>query len=295
MTALFNRAYTLRLGGLELSGLDIAFKIQRTLRPEPNRAEIIVWNLNEEHRKQLDGQKDRVGRRSDPIHVELEAGYADAQHLIFVGDLTVTYSERDGADIATHIAAGDGSLSWRSARVNFSVQPGTSVKDVLIKTGKAFISGKGNVSDSLNQLSNVIKIESQGNTFPEGTTISGSAVEEFQRLCDSAGLEWSIQNGIIQVKQKGKPLKQSAIDLTPETGLIGSPSVETSPPDPNKKKKQEKVVKCEALMIPGMVPGRKVHLKSESFDGTYEIWEVVYEGDTRGEKWGADLKLRPVS
>jgi hypothetical protein len=77
--------------------------------------------------------------------------------------------------------------------------------------------------------------------------------------------------------------------------LIGSPTVETSPPDPKKTKKQEKHVKCKVLMIAGMVPGRKVRLKSDSFDGTYEITEVLYEGDTMGQDWGADLKLRPAT
>lgn len=294
MSRLFNRAYVLRIDTLEISGLDIAFKIQKTLKPQPNKADIIVWNLTADHRKQLEGQRDRLGKRSAPVHVELEAGYDNDTHLIFTGDLSVVFSERDGADIATHVEAGDGSLSWRQARANFSFQSGTSIKDVLGGVGKALLTGKGNVNDSLNKIGNLIKIDSEGGTFPEGTTVSGSAVEEFQRICDSAGLEWSIQNGVIQVKQKGKPLSQSAIELTPETGLLGSPSVKVSPPDPQKTKKQEKVVKCEVLMIPGLVPGRKVHLKSESFDGVYEIWEVVFEGDTHGEKWGAELELRPL-
>jgi hypothetical protein len=291
MSRLFDRDYVLRVDALEITRLDIAFRVQRTLKAHPNKAEIRVWNLNQEHRGELDRQRDRLGKKQTPVHVELEVGYAGSRHLIYSGDLTIVYSEHDGPDIVTYITSGDGSVAWKTSRVNFGVSAGTQVKDTLKKIAKSMTLGKGNLDEVLRTAS----LPNVGATFSEGTTVSGAAREEFSRLADAAGFEWSIQNGVIQVKEKGKPLTQSAIRLTPESGLIGSPTVETSPPNPGKTKKQEKAVKCRALMIPGMVPGRKVQLESESFDGTYEITEVMYQGDTAGQEWGADLKLRPAA
>ncbi len=291
MSRLFERDYVLRVDTLEITKLDIAFRIQRTLKSQPNKAEFRVWNLNPDHRGELDRQRDRLGKKANPVHVELEVGYVGSRHLIYSGDLTIVYSEHEGPDVITYIASGDGSVAWKASRVNFGVGAGTTVADTLKKLAKSMVLGKGNINEVLSGAT----IPNNGATFSEGTTVSGSAREEFSRLADSAGLEWSIQGGVIQVKEKGKALSQSAILLTPDNGLIGSPTVETSPPDPTKTKKKEKHVKCKALMIPGMVPGRKVQLKTESFDGTYEISEVNYQGDTTGSEWGADLKLRPAA
>ena len=38
---------------VDVSALDIEFKILRSLKPSPNRAVVTLWNVNPEHRAQL--------------------------------------------------------------------------------------------------------------------------------------------------------------------------------------------------------------------------------------------------
>jgi hypothetical protein len=139
--------------------------------------------------------------------------------------------------------------------------------------------------------------------------LSGNVASQLTRVVDSIGLTWSIQSGALQLLEKGKPLDLSAIKLTPKTGLIGSPeaSIDSSvslgspqqfavgakkkvakPPQP----KDPSILRLRTLLIPGMIPGRKIELDSATFKGTYMLMETEAVGQSWSNDWGFNCVAR---
>jgi len=50
---LFDRVIELIVGDIEITGLDIAFEVEKSLQPEPNICDITVYNLGAENRQRL--------------------------------------------------------------------------------------------------------------------------------------------------------------------------------------------------------------------------------------------------
>ena len=260
MTRLFDRRYKLTVDGvIEVEDLDIGFAVSKSIKKHPNKAEIVVYNLSPDTRGKIDGKRDRLGKLTNPVKCELEAGYADGMSLIFAGELHTVFTERQGPDIVTHFASADGLAATRQGSASFSVKKGTGVADVLKKLGRELFKTGTAKLGNLDQIAGSASITGMGSTFPEGTVVDGPAYDELERIADSCGFELSIQNGALQFKRKGQPLDEEAIELSPTSGLIGSPTVEAQQ-DPGKTKPSEKFMLAQCLLIPGIFPGRKVNL-----------------------------------
>jgi hypothetical protein len=134
-------------------------------------------------------------------------------------------------------------------------------------------------------------------------TISGSGQAAMTRLMRNVNLDWSIQNGVLQILSKGVPLAQTAILLTPQTGLLESPhsavnaSVHlTSTKSTKTARKQNpndpSILKLKTMLIPGMVPGRKVDLRTELYNGGYVLTECLYKGESWSTEWFIESTAR---
>jgi hypothetical protein len=58
-------------------------------------------------------------------------------------------------------------------------------------------------------------------------------------------------------------------------------------------REQGALVGVKTLMISGLYPGRKVVLDTAEYHGGYQITECKYVGNTAGNDWNVELKLRP--
>ncbi len=258
---IFGRRWRVQVGDLEVSDLDLTFTLKRTLRTRPGEAVIKLYNLGTPHRTRLLSER-------RPI-VQLSAGY-DPPPLLFRGDARKIEVSRDGSDWITTITAGDGEHAIRTARVATAFAPGTLLADAVRSLAASI--GLG--------LAGAAALTSA--RLEEGAVVRGQAATELTRLCASAGLSWSVQDGTLQLLAVGRGLSRVALELSPDTGLVESPT-----------KAKGATVKAKALLLPDLVPGRLVSLRSETVTGTYRIEEVEATGDTRGDDWYADLTLRP--
>ena len=276
MGKLFDRAYSLKIQTLpliflELSSiagfqqLDFNFRVTRTLSKEPNTCEVNVFNLNPRHRAELEIMANST--------IELKAGYASGSSLIYKGDIRDIENNKESTDWVTTLASGDGEKTIREARVNKSFPPGTTVITVLTAIAKTMAlanDGKGA------QIGNVVAIAPQGALlgagvqFLNGCVVSGPSAKEFDRICRSAGLEWSIQNGIIQLLRAEAPLPVPAVVLSPLTGLIGLPRMGN-----------DGVIFLRSLMIPGLEPGKLIVVATE----TLQITAVAQRCDYLGRQF----------
>jgi hypothetical protein len=261
--------------GLNISGMRIQFEVTKNLKQEPNKAVIKIHNLTKDHRHQIESLPS--------VPVQLDAGYADAgTSTIFLGDLRTAISMREGSDIVTTLGGGDGEKKIQTARTSLSFARGTTAADVLKKLAFNLGVSVGNVNDAGTKIR--VAFANTGNVFTAGTCTMGSASREMTRICRSLGLEWSIQNGKLQILEIGQALAGQAIFLDKQSGMIGSPSVDA-----------KGIMTAHALIQPDVFPGRLLVLQGDTLQGQYRIEETHHTGDTHssGEtSWAVEMKSR---
>jgi hypothetical protein len=259
----FLRSWSLTIDGTDVSQLAMTFRVTKNLKPEPNQAEITVRNLAPATRKRLEAPK--------TLNVILSAGYQPTPHAIFSGEVRFAWSEIDGADIVTTIATGDKEAAIASSRASISMPSNATPQDILTQVAKSMRVGIGNLPQA---------IATQG-LGGVATVIHGAASDALNSITRGAGLEWSIQDGALQVLPNGQALSSTAVVLSAATGLIGSPTVDS-----------KGVMSCRALIAPDLTPGRLVRINGRLLQGDFRIEESQYSGDTHGNDWFVDLHCR---
>jgi hypothetical protein len=283
MGVLFGRVWRVVIGaqigairaGLRVDGHRLHFHVEKSLKPEPNTCTLQVWNLSRAQRAQIEELRPKKGdTRGIPILIE--AGYKDkGPQQIWLGDVRTISTERDGGDWITTLESGDGEKAGQNARINVSFGPGTTPDTALRAIVKALGVDAGNVPVVLAKL----RAAGVGQLFPKRAVLSGSAADHMTNFCRSAGLEWSIQDGAIQILDVGKTAAGFAVRLSPSTGLVGTPSV-----DPDGK------LSCVSLIQPGLRPGSLLVLESATVHGNYRIERAVWDGDTHDTAWYTEIE-----
>lgn len=306
MSTLFRRDWQIIVDTLDVSSLDFEFEVLATLKPEPNKGTITVWNLTRDHIAQLlKRNQPNPGAQLVGIPVQIKAGYVNSIFTIFDGDLNEVGGGREFTDRKVTITGQDGGRAYREGRISATFAAGTSIGTILLQCCRALKIGIGNAAD----FTSSAQINGFGTTIPAQMVLDGSAAKELTRLIKSIGLTWSIQNKSLLLLQKGKPLNQEAIKLTPTTGLLGSPeaaidsTVSLGNPQqfaigakqttakPNKPKNPG-ILKLNTLMIPGLVPGKKISLESDQYTGDYMATECRYRGQSWSGTWGIEVVVR---
>ena len=275
MTELFRRSGKVIIDNIELvidpndpgSALDVAFEVTRSLKPEPNTAEVQVFNMAPQKRNKLE--------ELDKVTVSIEAGYLNNTSLVFLGVARTVFTNRQGPDLVTHVQAGDGEKEFRQGHIDISFKPGVSNAQVLDALVAAVGLGRGNMDSDVLQ----IFLAATEPIFPQGAVLSGQASKVLHFILKSMELDYSIQNGAMQFLEFGAPVAAAAVLLSPETGLVGTPSVDN-----------KGIVSAQALITPDIYPGRIVEINSEFLTGQFRIETCRYSGETSGNNWYVDLE-----
>lgn len=281
---LFDRVVRIALDNVLIEDMHVQFKIKKTLKKEPNTAEIQIYNLNENHRSQLQQHK---------IKVVVEAGYAGILGHLFAGDSRYVDQKRDRADWITKIQCGDGERNYQYRRVAASFSPGTSVTTVA-KT----------VANSMGfTINNVELLDKLPGQFLQGHSAYGKASTELDNLLSGRGIDWSIQDGQIQLLPTDSVASNEYIVLRAgddNSGLVGSPEhgnpEKDVPLTPDQyvvkgsKKRGPPILKVKALLQPGLRPGKLVKIESRGINGFFRIQTVTHTGATAGGEWYSELE-----
>ncbi len=306
MTVQFDRDVRISVDGLDIAGLHASFRVVKTTKKEPNTCEVKIFNLSQPHR-------DRIAQAKDPI-VQIKAGYKGREDvvgglldiavpdvpaglgaiseteepgLIFFGNVRDAYSTFEPPNWITSMESGDGEKGTRFSRINKSFIAGTSLAVVLAEVAKS-IQGVG-IGNTIKQALKG-KLLDAGIAFPNGVTVSGQSTKELDRIVKSAGLEWSIQDGTLQLLELSKPLGDVTIVLKPTTGLIGSPTIGN-----------DGVVRVRSLLNSDIVPGRELEIESKvltqgsSIEGLGVLGEVnLGLDDLLGTDSGSHFRVERV-
>jgi len=252
-------------------GLRIQFKVEKSTDKHPNSSELIITNLNKDSRS---------GLQKKGVKVIIEAGYqSTGVSRIFAGDVRTVDHIRGEATWDTTMKLGDGERSWKFARVNESFAPGTGAGTIL-----KFLANKTGL-----QIGNVpTEVANLTQSFDHGYTVHGPVWRSLSELARSVGYTVSIQAGTVQILRPGATLGNGSTsevpEITPDTGLIGSPEMGT----PEKKGKPQ-LVKFRSLMRPS-TPGAVVKLRSDRYDGFLRVKKCSFDGDTAGGPYYTDYE-----
>lgn len=281
---LFGRVCEITVNDTKVTDLRMQFHVVKTLKRIPNTCEVSIWNLDPDRRAELEqmGGGGKVASRSKlvthtkqqatkGIPVKVEAGYKKSgTSQLYLGDLRFCESVYEKPDWITKVSSGDGLKANKLARVNQSFGPGTSADTVLRALVRSLGVGEGNVNETVAKL----RLSGAAKLFTQGATISGNVARQLDDWARSANLEYSIQDGAIQFLDLGKTLETKAVHITPDTGMVGSPSVDS-----------EGNLTVTTLMIPDVRPGTLLVIDAATVQGNYRAEKVTWQGDTRGEEW----------
>jgi hypothetical protein len=258
------------------SGLRVVFSVEKSLKPEPNKAEIKIYNLAPASRKAV--EQDDPTSTKKVIPVQIDAGYAGTGvSTIFLGNLREAFSTSEGSDVVTTISSGDGNKAVQHSQTLASFPKGTPILAAVQRLANDLGVGIGNLGELF------YKFRSGTAVFSNGATLTGSSAWELTTLLSSLGKEWSIQDGKLQILDRGKTLAKKAFLLNANTGLVETPSINN---------KGE--LKAKTLMLPDVVPGRLLVLDSKHIRGNFRIEKTKHSGDTHDKDWNVEIDAKKL-
>lgn len=298
MSYRFLRYYKLQIGEKgEQEGITIVppmrieFDIQKNTDSEPNESSIKIYNLSPTTRNLVE---------KPDMRCVFYAGYEEEIEplLLCSGDIAYAYSYLDGSDWVTELAVLDGLIEIRDTTISIGYSAGVSSTEILNA-----IAGKMGVTlvapNSLNE-----------RKWQNGFSFYGAARTALDKVVSGSGLEWSVQNGELQIVNKDNLTKRQGVVLAYDTGLIGFPE-RTREAARAKKADEEEVKKAKkrnftlsnqakdgwnvkSLLLPQINPADKVKLESRTVEGWFRADKVRHYGDSHNGDWITELHLVDV-
>jgi hypothetical protein len=283
---LFDRVYKLQVGqgtqGVEITDLRINFEIIKSSKKNPNRNRVQVWNMQRSTRQMCEKPDTRC---------ILYAGYGegDGPILIFTGGVVVAWSRYELPDIVTEFELTDGGQEIRDTAISVGYDKHVKSSQVLNDVSKK-------MGLPLNMPSNLID-----RVWQNGLSFYGPARTLLDKVTMSAGHEWSIQNGNLQVIEKGMVTTRQGVVISSDSGLVGSPererkAYEGQAKKPSKKGKSDPLKewdgwKVKTLLMPQINPGDRVELDTRDVKGVFRCDYLTHRGDTHDGDWQSELKV----
>ncbi len=272
MSRLYGRKVQLQAGAELFDKLRIAFKVRRSLGKNPHPAEIQIYNL---------GAQSRAAFQAKGVKLILSAGYTEAFGQIWSGELRTVSHVKDKADWITKAAGGDGEKLIRSSRISKSYKAGTPIATVIRDVAKATGLGLGNLETAL-----TTPFHGGLTQYANGTVVQGQATEQLYNILRAVGLNYSVQDGQLQVLADGESLPGTAFSFSASTGLVGSPEI----CEEGDGQKKRRVLKIKALMNHQIIPGCTIQVDAANKKGFYRVQTVTHTGDSHGSDWITDME-----
>jgi len=266
---------------VDLSNLQITFKIKQGDVQTPNYAIIRVYNPSDDTARKI---------QKEFSQVVLQAGYISAQYgQCFVGTIKQVKRGRESAvDTYIDILAADGDEPYNFGVVNVSMAAGSTATDQVNAIAQAMGIQVGYVSP----LSTT--------KLPRGKVLHGMGRDILRRIAASNKCAFSIQNGKLQMLALGSYLPAPAVPINVLTGMIGMPT------------QTEDGIHVSCLLNPNLGVGNLIQINNKdvqlalqapgynalvafsqlpslSDDGVYRIYVNEYDGNSRGEEWDQNM------
>jgi hypothetical protein len=239
------------------SELRVSFTSEYERGRKPATAKIEVYNQSPASRKWVQTRGKLV---------QLNAGYTGLDGVLFRGDIRRVSVQHKGVDIITSIEAGDGERAVMESTMRVTLGPGTTTLDALREISSTMGLTVGHVDLPVNP-----------RVLLNGQTMAGPARKYLDNLAEEFGCDWWVADGQLQIVSQQSPLPGSVLLVSPDTGLVGSPSAITK-----ERNNRTRVVgvKWTQLLRPDLRPGYLVQLDARDFRGLYVIRKIRFVGDS---------------
>ena len=99
--------------------------------------------------------------------------------------------------------------------------------------------------------------------------------------------EWTIQDNKLHILGTKDLILDTFIELSPETGLIGSVKRHRKE---DEKGKFRYITSFTSLLLPELAPGRGVFLTANDKDGKYKVYTCSYTGSNFEDVWECGME-----
>lgn len=266
MTTLFNRFARLTIESPQdgvarvFEDFRITFQVEKTSETNQNTSKISIYNLKADSIGLIEREQTtatlEVGYLGSPVTIGVKVIQNPIIEILAIGDVDKVVTTRQGVDTVTTFEVGDGANNLQEKTFEGSFRPGSTTKQITDELIGALGAVKGVVTDFVDDV------------FNNGVSLSGKVKDLLTEQTEKMGLDWSIQDGEVQIIPKGGNTGETAIELTPNTGLLGSPS------------RKAVGVEFVALLNPRIRPGRVVRINSQFVQGDFTVKKASFTGDT---------------
>lgn len=275
LSDLFGRKYRVivaekGMDGIDITGLRCVFSIDKSMSSEPNKSTVQIYNLASATQNFI---------LSSAKRIIVEAGYDNSEQygLIFDGDIVKAL--RRGAqsiDKITEIIAQDGDLFLNSGFISVSYAAGQNTESVLSQ-----MQGIADDDMALGAVSKDLK----GTKLARGKAMFGQPKDYANMMAKSEGALFFVNDRKINLVKPGDLPEGQIIDLSPTSGLIGTPE------------QTDDGISAKCLLNPLLNVNKLVHISNEYVQetseigkailssGVYKIIKLKHTGDTMGNDW----------
>lgn len=250
-----------RFESLGENSLDIDLDINFSDEEEPDVSEITIYNLSDDSINQI---------RKDGYCI-VNAGYKSLGNKgnVLSGDIEEVNTTWQGLDKLTKIKVSDGAKTWRKARISKAYKENTKASFIM--------------RDIINIMGyEIVEIKpKKDKTYKLGKTVNGYCADILKMLVKDTESKMFINKNRIVIREEAKGFDTGFV-LSPETGLIGSPSLNkdntgdktggVSSDKAKKENKEEKKtweVKC--LLNPKLETDSIIEVRSRVLSGRFRV------------------------
>lgn len=276
----YDRQYRVTIGNsgeaYEIGGGDnpihINFDIQKADTNSSNSAKVNLWNLSPTTLSLLE---------KNDCRLTLRAGYGTRMPLLFEGTVSYASTTLDNSDHKTEIELVDSLKYTRDSYVSLSYAEPVNWRKIFDDTAD-----KMGVAVSYSYNASFVDISS-------GFSFVGKGTDVLTKGCNTCGLSWTIQNGILQVKKPNDTMTREVFVLSAETGLVGIPArVSLEKSNTTAKKLGYDV----SFLLNGAIGVNDyVKLESKSVTGFFKVYSINHEGDNVSGDWISTARLEAVA
>lgn len=275
---LYGRKYRILVQNSKATALDVSdlrctFSIVKTIQMEANYSTVVIYNLNANSENSIINEGNRI---------IVEAGYDGEQYgVIFDGDIIQPIREKEnGVTYKLTLSSIDGDRFLNAGFVNYSMTRGQNSRQVISSiAAKAQNPAQlGNIATTLNQAQ-----------LTRGKVVFGLAKEYLRKIAKTQNASFYVENGKVNIIKADEYPKDTIVDLSPTSGLIGVPT------------QTEYGMSGQCLLNPRLKVGSLVHVdntliinrrfelgevvRALDSQGIYRIIKLEHVGDTRGDDW----------
>ena len=252
MTALlYDRRIIVDVAGFSISDLRINIEISKEIDDTQVKGHANIYNLTP-------ASEQRVTDRAESIRIQ--AGYPETLAILFEGFVQRIIKIREDLAHITQIHLGDSAHKAATLGGTFSRSyegpvPVRQIAQEIISEGLMLESGSLDAIPS-------------GATFTNFYWGGLSAAGALSAVLEPSGLSWFTEDDVIKINRIATPeTSSSEISVTPQNGLIGSPTV------------TDEGVEIDVFLNPRCTLGSVIVLRSAKISGTYKIVSVRHSLD----------------